>query len=231
MSEISKLTALALSQVGTAERGDNNVKYNTEFYGREVNGAAYPWCMAFIWWLFKAAGLSDRFCDGGKSAYCPWVVHWAKTHGRWVTGGYKPGDVVMYDWNGDMVADHTGLCVSSNGKTAQIVEGNSANAVRNINRTYSSIMGAYRPEYGDTADDTADAPAVTGLPTISSGKSGAALSVQLLLIHKWAIDCGPDGADGDYGPNTAAAVRRFQQSKGLDADGVVGPLTWFKLIN
>ena len=40
----------------------------------------------------------------------------------------------------------------------------------------------------------------------------------------------PVTVDGSFGTQTEAAVKSFQQSKGLDDDGIVGPLTWSKLI-
>ena len=71
----------------------------------------------------------------------------------------------------------------------------------------------------------------TSSPTIREGNAGSAvLSMQLILIHKWAISCGVDGADGDFGPNTDTALRRFQANRGLMADGVCGPKTWAALI-
>lgn len=36
--------------------------------------------------------------------------------------------------------------------------------------------------------------------------------------------------DGIFGPRTEAAVKAFQQSRGLVVDGIVGPRTWEKLV-
>ncbi|MGH3103662.1 MAG: peptidoglycan-binding domain-containing protein [Gaiellaceae bacterium] len=40
----------------------------------------------------------------------------------------------------------------------------------------------------------------------------------------------PVAVDGIFGPLTESAVKAFQQSKGLAADGIVGPRTWPKLV-
>ena len=48
--------------------------------------------------------------------------------------------------------------------------------------------------------------------------------VQEALIKK-GYSCGGSGTDGQYGNNTAAAVKRFQGSRGLAVDGVVGEKT------
>ena len=36
--------------------------------------------------------------------------------------------------------------------------------------------------------------------------------------------------DGAFGPATATAVKNFQTSKGLSADGIVGDNTWNKMV-
>ena len=48
---------------------------------------------------------------------------------------------------------------------------------------------------------------------------------QLLRARGYTLD-----VDGIFGPNTEAAVKAFQDSKSLAVDGIVGPLTWPKLI-
>ena len=69
------------------------------------------------------------------------------------------------------------------------------------------------------------------LPVIREGDAGGAvLSLQLLLIHKWAISCGAAGADGELGPDTAAAVRSFQTVRKLGVTGVVDAGTWQGLL-
>lgn len=40
----------------------------------------------------------------------------------------------------------------------------------------------------------------------------------------------PGPIDGEFGPKTLAAVRAFQQAKGLEVDGIVGPRTWGALL-
>ncbi|MEW6435030.1 MAG: peptidoglycan-binding protein [Myxococcota bacterium] len=68
------------------------------------------------------------------------------------------------------------------------------------------------------------APATGGTPTLRFGARGDAVRGLQQRLAQLGFD--PGGVDGVFGPKTQSAVRRFQASRGLVADGIVGPQTW-----
>ena len=68
------------------------------------------------------------------------------------------------------------------------------------------------------------------LPTLRRGDRGDSVRAMQGILIAWGCGCGPDGADGDFGANTEAALRCFQSEKGLDADGICGPQSWRALL-
>lgn len=156
-----------------------------------------------------------------------------------VSGALKAGDVLLNEKNHAAMYIGGGQIVQASiNERGGITGGQSGDQTRReiavgayYNYPWDCIL-RYEGD-GQTQDggeDTHDAP--TALPVLAKGDvSGAVLSAQILLIYKWRISCGIDGADGDFGPNTESAVKAFQSHYGLDADGVIGPMTWHKLIN
>ena len=68
------------------------------------------------------------------------------------------------------------------------------------------------------------------LSILKSGSKGEQVrSLQQLLIAK-GYGVGKDGADGVYGANTTAAVKKYQAAQKLASDGIVGAKTWAALL-
>src|SRR5688500_20102403 len=61
------------------------------------------------------------------------------------------------------------------------------------------------------------------MPVLKKGSSGPDVLTLQSTLKQLGFD--PHGVDGVFGPGCEAAVIAFQQSKGLTADGVVGPAT------
>ena len=61
------------------------------------------------------------------------------------------------------------------------------------------------------------------MPTLKQNSSGP--DVTALQTKLKALGFDPNGVDGHFGPGTRKALIAFQQSKGLQADGVAGPAT------
>ena len=62
--------------------------------------------------------------------------------------------------------------------------------------------------------------------TIRKGSTGEDVVYCQEILMRLGYDLQPYGADGKFGNKTLAAVKDFQKTHGLNADGVVGPLTW-----
>ena len=137
MATANQLLTIARKQLGICENppGSNNVRYNTWYYGREVMGSAYPWCMVFVQWVFAQAGVKLPV----QTASCGALMNAAKAAGCWVTAGFKPGDVVIYDFPGGVQAVE--------GNTSQSGSQSNGGMVCRKNRPGKYIVGAVRPVF------------------------------------------------------------------------------------
>lgn len=149
--------AIARWQEGVVETpsGSNRVKYNTAYYGKTVSGNAYPWCMAFIWWVFKEAGFNLY-----KTASCTAFVNRYKVYSsdQVVADGFQPGDIVFFDFSGKRKkTEHCGIVerVAGDGMVITI-EGNTGTgsdanggAVMRRTRNINLIAVGIRPGYPD----------------------------------------------------------------------------------
>lgn len=89
-----------------------------------------------------------------------------------------------------------------------------------------SVEGAYGGSSGGPSGGSSGGPSggsPTSRPQIQQGSYGPDVVYlqQRLTVHGYTL-----AADGQFGPKTSQAVKAFQLTRGLTADGIVGPLTW-----
>jgi len=75
-----------------------------------------------------------------------------------------------------------------------------------------------------------DGSTVSPTPLLRKGSQGEAVERMQALLIAWNVNALPVwGADGEFGAETRSWVKKFQQARGLERDGIVGPLTWAEL--
>lgn len=111
----------------------NNTKFNTWYYGREVQGSEYPWCMAFVQYCFNESGNALPY----KTASCGSLYWWYHSHNRkrivydrdtfCGMPKLKPNDIIIFDWKDTKATtDHTGIFEKYEGKYIVTIEGNTS---------------------------------------------------------------------------------------------------------
>jgi peptidoglycan hydrolase-like protein with peptidoglycan-binding domain len=85
------------------------------------------------------------------------------------------------------------------------------------------LAGQGRPIPPPSGVGTPSQPQQDGM--LRQGMSGGIVKMLQELLIGLGFACGPAGADSEFGPDTDAAVRAFQQDRGLDVDGIAGPAT------
>lgn len=68
------------------------------------------------------------------------------------------------------------------------------------------------------------------IKVLRKGSKGETVKALQILLVGNEYYCGTFGVDGVFGGATEKAVRRFQQDQGIEADGIVGPVTWSCLL-
>ncbi len=162
---VNKLVNVAVKYLGTIEDppDSNLVTFNDWYFGK--TGMAVPWCGVFVTKVIYDAGMMGTTwgsLNTARKSVAEGVRNYqtlAKRQNRWITSGYKRGDIVLFDWQGNGGYDHIGIIesVSSGGNTITTIEGNTSDpegiqigdvgVYRKTRAVDGQVLGAYRPPY------------------------------------------------------------------------------------
>ncbi len=235
---VKDVLELAGSQIGVKATDIKCCKYNKWYYGIDVSGSEYDWCVVFLQWLFYKLSASDMLLI--KTANVGSIAVEFKNKGKLVTKNYKAGDLVIFSWSGNKstwisgvkTLDHIGIIekVNSDG-TYTTIEGNTGSTkngeVKRCKRYASEISCACRPVY------KAEPKIKFATYKLKMSKiwkdSDKNKKEQVIVLQALLFAFGYKGKDkkvlkldGVFGENTEYALKTFEKAKGLDKHGVNG---------
>ncbi|WP_309640702.1 peptidoglycan-binding protein [Flavobacterium sp.] len=215
----------AQTQEGTAESPPNSNKtpYGL-WYEPSLNGQ--KWCAMFVSWVFHHAGhpLGNIQTKNGIH-HCQSAHNYYKEKGR-LTANPEPGDIVIYDWEGNGHADHIGIFIrwTTPDKTAiEAYEGNTSTIndsdggrvmkrTRSRNLIKSFINPGVYPEL-----------AVTPVALVlSKGARGS----EVTQIQKYLYEIGYTiEIDGWFGNQTETLLKEYQSQNAMSVTGIADAMT------
>jgi len=248
MTNRNEIVRTALDYNGTCNgQGYDGPNPFSADLGRPVEA----WCGDFVTDVFKRAQVPLPSMQPGCRtgfAYCPDAVGYGRAH-RVTRNSWEaePGDIVLFDWNGDGTADHTEVATGYQDAALFTIGGNSgpsnidgfvgnggvhrhrweAPAGHGNDQVLVVIDTSKVVQFGGPAHPTkAGTPPPPG-PRMLMLKSPMMQGADVRAVQQALNQRNNAGlaTDGIYGPSTRDAVINWQRREHIDADGIVGPLT------
>lgn len=230
--------------------------YNGPKQGYAYCDVGYDWTLVKAFGVEAALKLlcQPRYSAG---AGCYYSAMYYKQRGQFHGPNTvpQPGDQIFFTYKAGEVS-HTGMVESVSGNQITCIEFNTSDQVARRYYTVgqSCIYGYGRPDWDmDEVGSEEDPPALVDpqpptsepaqpgtykieLPFLKEGMKGSAVEAAQTLLILRGCSCGrkfyngSERADGDFGPITTAAVKKFQTDNALTVDGEIGPQTMTALL-
>lgn len=114
----------ALGEVGVKEEppGSNSGPRVNQYLRSAGLGPGFPWCMAFVNWCYRQAGLD---LEHPNEASVGFFQDWASRHG-YIVSSPRVADIVCYRFDSDNWPDHVGIVTAVGPNRIKAVEGNTS---------------------------------------------------------------------------------------------------------
>ena len=213
----AKVLETAKAELNTVESpaGSNKTKYGVWY---NLNGQ--KWCAIFVSWVFDKAGNPLGNIQTPKGIHhCQSAHNYYKSKNK-LTTTPEPGDIIIYDWEGNGYADHIGIFIKWKNTAKTLFEAYEGNTIQGNDSDGGKVMVRERSRnlvksfinpgvYTDVAVTVPDA-------VLSNGARGSAVTV----LQKYLFDLGyAIEVDGWFGSQTEDFLKQFQQENNMTVTG------------
>jgi len=202
-------------------------KYGSKWIGRTVTD-----CSGLPYKMLKKLGI--RIPHGSNSI---WSKGYLSHKGKITPGLKLPIGAAIFTGT---ESDHphigtltTETCVTeAKGTISGVVHTPLSNKKWTYWGLYKGVQYDFIPGQTEPVSPANPTPAepITVYETVRKGSKGNTVQYMQELLLKAGESLPKYGADADFGNETLKAVKHFQTTHGLKADGIVGKLTWAELV-
>lgn len=248
MTTRDQIVGTALDFNGT---GNGNGYDHRNPFSADLSRPAEAWCGDFVTDIYKRAQIPLPSMQPGCRtgfAYCPEAVNYGRAHQatRW-SWQAEPGDIVLFDFEGDGTADHTEIATDYRDGRLFTIGGNSgpsnvdgftgqggvhrhsweAPAGQGNNQIMLVLNASMLVSFGGPAHLTKAGTAPATEPRMLMLKSAMMRGDDVRVVQQALNQRNNAGlaTDGIYGPATRDAALSWQRRQHIEMDGIVGPQT------